>query len=59
MSYMDTNMALDPSTGVQELSLNEIEDVNGGIIGAAVVFAACALIAIGWEAAHRRAEAAE
>ena len=59
MSYMDTNLTLDPSTTIQELSLNEVEDVNGGLVAGAVVFVACALIAIGWEAAHRRAEAAE
>ena len=60
MSYMDTNLALDPSTGIQELSLNEIEQVEGGwVLIAVAVVAGLACVAAGWNAAHNRAEAAE
>jgi lactobin A/cerein 7B family class IIb bacteriocin len=54
MSYMDTNL------GIQELSLNEIEEVEGGwVLIAVAVVAGLACLAVGWDAAHNRAEAAE
>ena len=54
MSYMDTNL------GIQELSLNEIEVVEGGwVLVAVAIVAGIACVAAGWEAAHNRAEAAE
>jgi lactobin A/cerein 7B family class IIb bacteriocin len=61
MSYMDTNLALDPSTGIQELSLNEIEQVEGGalLLAVAIGVGIAACLIVGWEAAHNRAEAAE
>lgn len=45
MSYMDTNLALDPSTGIQELSLDEIEEVNGA--GVLMVLAIAAVVVVG------------
>ena len=53
MSYMDTNL------GIQELSQDEVEQVEGGIIVAVAILAGAACILIGWQAAHNRAEAAE
>ena len=44
---------------IVSLTEAEIEEANGGLVAGAVVFVAIALIAIGWEAAHNRAEAAE
>ena len=54
MSYMDTNL------GIQELSLNEIEEDEGGwVLIAVAVVAGLACLAVGWDAAHNRPEAAE
>ena len=59
MSYMDTNLSLDPSTGIQELSLNEIEEVEGGglLLIAVAIVAGAVCVKIGWDAAHERANA--
>jgi lactobin A/cerein 7B family class IIb bacteriocin len=40
MSYMDHNATFANAGGVQELSFNEIDAVDGGIIPAIVAFAA-------------------
>ena len=53
MSYMDTNL------GIQELSLNEIDQVEGGalLLAVAIGVGIAACLIVGWEAAHNRANA--
>lgn len=59
MSYMDNEMVW-AGAEMQELSLEEIEDVNGGwIVIAAVVVICVSLVIIGACGAHNKANAAE
>lgn len=55
MSYMDHNASFAPVGGIQELSFDEVEQVDGGWIGAAVVVVAVVvLLAIGYFGEHNR-----
>lgn len=59
MSYMNNEMVW-ADAGIQEMSLDEIDNVNGGwVVLAAVVVVALCLVALGAIGAHNKAEAAE
>jgi lactobin A/cerein 7B family class IIb bacteriocin len=42
MSYMDSNQIFAPANGIQELSFNEIDQVDGGLLPAILALAALA-----------------
>lgn len=52
-----SKQATEFSGGIQELSFDEVDAVNGGIIYlVAAVVVVGGLLYVGWEAAHNRAE---